>query len=225
MRQMKNYAAITLVFLGGFVIMVLELIGARFLAKDFGGAFYVWISQIGVILIALAAGYFVGGAMADRFQKASFLAALLVPAGVFTCLIPDFAGQLINAIVMRHPLDQPIPRIWQKLDPAVGSALIFLLPCFVLATLSPYMIRLASKNLAQVGKVSGVISASSTIGSIAGVFISGYILIDAMSLTEIFRASGILTIALGVLCLFMDRWLKAGETVLQEKQPPTGSAK
>ena len=49
---MRNWAAITLVFGGGFIIMVLEIIGARYLAKDFGGAFYVWISQIGVILIA-----------------------------------------------------------------------------------------------------------------------------------------------------------------------------
>ena len=40
------------VFLGGFAVMVLETIGARFLARDFGGSFYVWINQIGVILIA-----------------------------------------------------------------------------------------------------------------------------------------------------------------------------
>jgi len=47
---MRNVAAASLVFLGGFAIMVLEIIGARFLAKDFGGSFYVWVSQIGVIL-------------------------------------------------------------------------------------------------------------------------------------------------------------------------------
>ena len=45
---------------------MLEIIGARYLAKDFGSSFYVWVSQIGVILIALALGYVVGGALADR---------------------------------------------------------------------------------------------------------------------------------------------------------------
>ena len=35
-------------------VMVLEIIGARFLAKDFGSSFHVWVSQIGVVLIALA---------------------------------------------------------------------------------------------------------------------------------------------------------------------------
>ena len=44
---MRAAAATVLVFLGGFAIMVLEIIGARYLAKDFGGSFYVWVSQIG----------------------------------------------------------------------------------------------------------------------------------------------------------------------------------
>jgi hypothetical protein len=208
---MRNWAAITLVFWGGFVIMVLEIVGARYLAKDFGGAFYVWISQIGVILVALAAGYYIGGALADRFQRAAFLAFLLVPAGLFTYMIPHFAGGLIDAIVLRHPLDQPIPLVWQKLDPALGSGLIFMLPCFVLATLSPYMTRLAARRLSEVGQVSGLIAASSTMGSIAGVFLSGYVLIDTFSLTSIFRAAGGLTLALGLMCCFMDRWLKTNE--------------
>ena len=57
---MHKLSAALLVFVGGFVIMVLEIIGARYLAKDFGGSFYVWVSQIGVILTALALGYFAG---------------------------------------------------------------------------------------------------------------------------------------------------------------------
>jgi hypothetical protein len=206
---MQNVAAAAFVFLGGFAIMVLEIIGARFLAKDFGGSFYVWVSQIGVILISLALGYYFGGAMADRFQRISFLAFLLVPAGVVTVFIPEFAGRIIDAIILRHPNDQPIPLVWQKLDPALGSALIFLLPCFVLATLSPYTIRLTTKRLAHVGRISGLVIAASTAGGIFGVFVSGYVLVDHLKISHIFRATGCLTIALGIGCLFMDRWLGA----------------
>src|SRR5881394_2467366 len=203
---MRNVAAASLVFLGGFAIMVLEIIGARFLAKDFGGSFYVWVSQIGVILIALALGYWVGGALADRFKRISFLAYLLAPAGVVTVLIPEFADPLMGAIIQRHPADRSIPLVWQKLDPALGSALIFLLPCFALATLPPYMIRLATKRLTHVGRISGLIIAASTVGSIAGVFVSGYVLIDQMKLSHIFRGTGGLTILLGAFCFFLDPW-------------------
>jgi predicted MFS family arabinose efflux permease len=103
-------------------------------------------------------------------------------------------------------IERGIPIVWQKLDPAIGSALIFLLPCFGLATLSPYMIRLSARTLAHVGRISGLIIAASTIGSIAGVFVSGYILIDHMAVTDIFRAMGALTCFLGIACFFMDRW-------------------
>src|SRR5205823_32286 len=132
---MRSLATSSLAFVGGFVLMALEVIGARYLAKDFGGSFYVWVSQIGVVLIALALGYYVGGALADRWQRLSVLCLALVPAGVVTYLIPDFSNTLITALIMRHPAERDIPHLWQKLDPVLGSALVFLLPCFGLATL------------------------------------------------------------------------------------------
>jgi MFS family permease len=204
---MLKTAAALLVFLGGFALMVLEITGARYLAKDFGGAFYVWISQIGVILIALALGYAVGGALADRFKRARFLAAPLGLAGLFTILIPNFTPPLLAVIVMRHPLEQPIPALWQKLDPVLGSALVFLLPCFVLALLSPCIIRLAAREVERVGTLSGLVYAASTVGSIAGVFVSGFVLIDHLAVPDIFRGTGGLMILLAGLSLWVDRAL------------------
>ena len=185
--------------------MVLEIIGARYLAKDFGGSFYVWISQIGVILIALALGYAIGGALADRFQRAGFLAVPLGLAGVAMILIPQFTPPLVDHIVLRHPANQEIPALWKKLDPVLGSTLVFFLPCFVLAILPPYMIRFAARRLERVGTISGLIYSASTIGSIAGVFVSGYVLIDYMSVPNIFRTTGALTLFLAGLSLVMDR--------------------
>ena len=205
---MRNAAAAALVFIGGFIIMVLEIIGARFLAKDFGSSFHVWVSQIGVVLIALALGYYLGGALADKWQRLSVLIWLLVPAGVAVFVIPNCEAWLIDLIILRHPADKPIPIIWQKVDPVFGSALIFLLPCVVLAMLSPYVIRLATRSLAQVGRSSGFIIAASTLGSIAGVFVSGFVLIDNMRLSNIFRVMGGMTAALGILCLLLDPWLR-----------------
>jgi len=185
-----------LVFLGGFVIMVLEIVGARFLAKDFGSSFHVWVRQIGVVLIALALGYYVGGALADRWHRLAWLAIFLLPSAAILFLIPV---------------------LWQKLDPVLGSALIFLLPCVVLATLSPYMIRLATRDLTQVGRSSGFIIAASTTGSIAGVFVAGFILIDHMRLSLIFRWMGCFTAVLGILCIVCDRFWLAQPAAVPEQ--------
>lgn len=206
---MRNTAAAVLVFVGGFIMMVLEIIGARFLPRYFGSSFHVWVSQIGVVLIALAVGYYLGGALADRWQRPAVLAVGLVLAALAMFLIPEYADWLIDKIISRHPANEPIPILWQRLDPVLGSMLIFLMPCVVLATLSPYMIRLATQSLAQVGRASGFIIAASTVGSIAGVFVSGFVLIDQMRVSSIFRLMGALTALLGLLCLALDRWLQA----------------
>jgi MFS family permease len=199
----------TFVFCSGFAVMVLEIIGTLFLAKEFGGSFYVWVSQIGVVLAALACGYAVGGAIADRFRRAAVLALPLAAAGLFTMFIPQITEPLLEKIVMRHPAGQDIPMLWMKLDPALGSAVVFFLPCFVLSLLPPYMVRLAARRLESVGSVSGYIYAMSTVGSIAGVFVSGYIFIDYLTVTQIFRATGILTLVLAASSLGLDAWVGA----------------
>lgn len=201
---LRPLPAAALAATGGFAILVLEIVGARYLAKDFGSSFYVWVSQIGVVMIALAAGYYVGGALADRWQRLRPLAWLLGPTGLFTGAIPWLAPPVLDWIVNRHPADEPIPPLWQKLDPALGSGVIFFFPCFVLAMLSPYLIRLTSQQLSHVGRISGLIIAASTVGSIAGVFVAGYVLVDHLGLSAIFRWTGGLILLLGGACWWAD---------------------
>jgi MFS family permease len=210
---MLKIATALFVFLGGFAVMVLEMIGTLYLAKDFGNSFYVWTSQIGVILIALSLGYAIGGTLADRFKRTGFLAIPMILAAYFIAFIPKFSPLLVDRIVNRHPPGVDIPQIWVRLDPALGSAVVFFLPCFALALISPYMVRVTARRLESVGRISGLIYAASTLGSIAGVFVSGYIFIDYMTVTDIFQTTGIVVSLLAGLSLAMDRMLKAAESV------------
>jgi MFS family permease len=215
---MRFWVASILSFLGGFAVMVLEIIGVRFVARDFGSSLYVWVNQIGVVLAALALGYFAGGALADRYGRMRVLGALLIPAGLMAFLIPDVAGRLMDALISRHPLDRPIPPLWQILDPVLGSLFIFLLPCSGLASLSPYLIRVSAHRLAQVGRMSGWIIAFNTVGGIVGVFVSGYVLLEFMSVPHIFRATGALTVGMGLLCVVLDRWFARGDLLRDGSQ-------
>jgi len=60
---------VSLVFLSGYLIMSLEILGGRILAPFFGNSVHVWGSLIGVILIALAGGYYLGGWLAELNQN------------------------------------------------------------------------------------------------------------------------------------------------------------
>ncbi|MCA1635743.1 MAG: fused MFS/spermidine synthase [Acidobacteria bacterium] len=63
----------------GAVIMILELVAFRLYAPYFGYSIYVWGGMISVVMAALAAGYGVGGWLADRSQtdRPLYLAILL----------------------------------------------------------------------------------------------------------------------------------------------------
>ena len=74
-------------------------------------------------------------------------------------------------------------------------------------------------SLAEVGRSSGLIIAASTIGSIAGVFVAGFVLIDHMKVSNIFRLMGGLTILLGFLCVPCDRWLAVGSKSFNPTPP------
>ena len=80
------------------------------------------------------------------------------------------------------------------------------------------MIRLLSRSLTEVGRTSGLVYAFSTLGSIAGVFVAGYILIDYLGLSEIIRYMGGLTIVLGAMCFLMNKWMLT-------QRPPPGTEK
>ncbi len=54
------------VVIGGAAVMAVEILGSRILAPSFGTTLHVWSALITVTLAALAAGYAVGGRVADR---------------------------------------------------------------------------------------------------------------------------------------------------------------
>jgi hypothetical protein len=198
-------AALALVFLGGFVVMVLEVYGAYLMRPHFGSSQEVWLAMIGMVMVALSAGYYLGGRMADRFKRASFLTWLLYPAGVFIFFTKEISSPVLEL--------QWMETANVVLASTVVSAAVFLPPCFVLGMLAPYMIRLCAHSVEHVGAVAGKVYAASTMGSIAGVFLPVLLIpqigatnVPRWSIEEVFHIAGGLTMGLGVLCWLMDRW-------------------
>ena len=204
-------AALVLVFLGGFVVMVLEVYGAYLMRPYFGSSQEVWLAMIGMVLVALSAGYYLGGRIADRFKRASFLTWLLYPAGVFIFFTKEISTPVLEL--------QWMETANVALASSAVSTAVFLPPCFVLGMLAPYMIRLCAHSVEHVGAVAGKVYAASTMGSIAGVFVPVLLIpqigatnVPRWSIEEVFHIAGGLTVGLGVLCWFMDRWFNVKTT-------------
>lgn len=199
----KGFAALT-VFLTGLCVTALELTASRFLAPYFGASIFVWANIIGLVLIALSLGYFLGGRLADRFPQAKPLYTVIFLTGLFTLLIP-FVGL---------PLLQGTKSFFTATSRGLifGSffavTTLFALPLILLGMISPWMIRIVSKDVNVVGSVSGNIYGFSTLGSIVGVFLPVFLTIPFLGTKHSILLFGITLLLLGVIGLAMPkRWL------------------
>src|SRR3954469_1607415 len=76
-----------------------EIAAARLLAPWFGASTIVWANTIATVLVALSAGYFVGGRLADRDPTPAGLGRLVLAAAVLLAIVPFVAGPFLRASV------------------------------------------------------------------------------------------------------------------------------
>jgi hypothetical protein len=175
--------------------LAVELSASRLLGPAFGVSNLVWASIIGLILIYLTAGYFIGGAWADRSPSFQTMYAILAWGSLVTGLIPLAARPIIH--LAADAFDQ------LQIAVLIGSfttvLVLFSVPITLLGTISPFAIRLAIDETSQSGRVSGRIYAISTMGSFIGTFLPVLLLIPVVGTTYTFLVfSGFLNlVALG----------------------------
>ena len=174
---MKKHKLEIIVFLSGAIGMGLELIAARILSPYVGSSNVVWTSIIGIILISMSFGYWIGGKKADKNADINELANILLYASLITSFIP-----LLETFVVKK-IAETIPNL---IVAAILCAIaVFSIPSFILAMISPYAVKIKSKEETEIGLLSGKISSLSTIGSIVGTFLMGFVLIPKIGVSNI----------------------------------------
>lgn len=181
-----------IVFLSGAVLMSLEMVGSRILAPTFGSSIYVWGSLIVVVMAALTLGYYVGGRIADRYPDLLVIGMILAVAGTFISFLPFWTSR-VNFLC-------------GQLEPRVGSLLaataFFFFPSILLATISPYAVKLSSHTLANLGNIAGRLSAISSIGSVVGTLLTSFFLIPLTGVRNIVHALGLILLILSSIIFF-----------------------
>ena len=179
------------VFVSGFVVMVIELLGTRVIAPFFGTSLYVWASIISVTMIALAIGYYLGGVWSDR-AKISPLPLVLLFSGGTVLLIPALAPLVL-------PWADPMGL---RLGAFVSCLILFLPSLCLLGMVGPTVINhVAAVHPGLIGRSVGLIYAISTIGSVAGTLVLAFFLFPSFGSTSILLGAGetLVLTAMGVL--------------------------
>lgn len=153
--------------INGAAIMVVEILGAKILAPFLGTSHFVWTAQIGIAMASLAVGYYVGGRWADTAAGLGRLyGAMLAAAGYLVLVV--FGVRSVAVACLGYPL--PVGSL-------LASAFLFFVPLALLAMTCPFLVRFITGHLRDVGGTVGRLTALSTVGSLAGTALIGYLLI------------------------------------------------
>ncbi|HLG69882.1 MAG TPA: fused MFS/spermidine synthase, partial [Chloroflexota bacterium] len=180
--------------MSGFTSLAIELAGSRLLAPYFGTSLYIWAVLVGLVLLYLTAGYFLGGRLADRHPEPARLFQLTAWAAFMTGLIPLIAKPILSfSAVGFANLDAGV-----FLGSLFGVVLLFALPVTLLGCVSPFAIRLAMREAAEAGSTAGSIYALSTIGSILGTVIPVFLLVPYVGTPRTFYLLSLVLLGLSV---------------------------
>ena len=199
---MRRYLLFT-VFVSGMTTLAAELAAGRLIGNVFGTSNIVWACIIGLILIYLTFGYFLGGKWADANPTPAAMYRVLA-WGAFTLgLVPYIAGPVLRSAA----------GAFETLQVGIlGAAFIavlvlFLVPITLLGTISPFAIRLTVDDTSRAGQISGQIYAISTLGSFIGTFLPTLVTIPAIGTKNTFLVFSLLLlfVALAGLGKFASR--------------------
>ena len=204
MSKSDKYLYLT-VFVSGMASLAIEMAASRLLGNVFGTSNLVWASIIGLILIYLTIGYFLGGLWADRYPSYRVFFTILIWASLTIALVP----------VIAHPVLRLAADAFDELQLGIllGSFLsvviLLIIPITLLGTASPFAIRLAVHENKNVGSISGRIYAISTLGSFVGTFLPVLILIPIIGTNHTFLTFSGLLLVVALIGLWQSSGWKA----------------
>ena len=172
------------VFLSGAVLLGVEIVASRVLAPSFGSSLYVWGSLIGVVLTGLAIGYWVGGALSDRWPSPYLLTGTLALGALLVLLVPVMDDRVIGRIVSWDP--------GPRLNPLLASIVLFAPLSVVLAAATPIAVRLAARSLDRLGRTAGRLFSISTAGSIVGTFVTAFWLVPELGTDQVIAVGAVI---------------------------------
>jgi spermidine synthase len=199
---MRRYLLFT-VFISGMTTLAAELAAGRLIGNVFGTSNIVWASIIGLILIYLTFGYFLGGRWADANPTPAAMYRILA-WGAFTLgLVPFIAGPVLRSAASAFETLQ----VGVLGGSFIAVLVLFIVPITLLGTISPFAIRLSVDDPSRAGQVSGQIYAISTLGSFIGTFLPTLVTIPAIGTKNTFLVFSLLLlfVALAGLGRFASR--------------------
>jgi spermidine synthase len=188
-----------LVFVVGTASLGAEIAAARLMAPFFGASTIVWANTIGVVLVALSIGYWLGGKLGDRYPRPRELCITIAIAAALLAVVPFAARPFFE--VSADALDEISAGAF--VGSLVGVLFLIAIPVILLGTCSPWAIRLATPDVEHSGRTAGRLYAISTVGSLLGTMLSALVLIPFIGTQRTFL---VFAVAIGLVAAVGLGW-------------------
>jgi hypothetical protein len=202
MQSLRGILLLGLALVLGFALMGFEMLGSRYLYPYFGGGINTWASLIATVLVALMAGYLLGGALVDRTLSPRLCGYLLGFAGVYLFSIPLWVDPLF-AWTLQGIGDGMAGIIF-------GATTLLLLPLTLMSVFTPFAVRLLLTSVTFGGRLVGYVYGVSTVGNVLGTLVTVFAfmpMFGSRALTMVFAG---VTIVCGAIMVLADRFLRGG---------------
>ena len=201
-RNIQGWLLILLVFVSGASSLAVEFSASRLLAPYFGTSLFVWANLIGLILLYLTIGYYLGGRLADRYPRPEVLYTLTIIAAFLISLIP-FISRPILEWSQSSFATYSVGVFYGSL---ISVILLFAVPMILLGCVSPFAIRLRIERLGKSGRTAGQLYAISTAGSILGTFFTVLFLIPTIGTYRTFFTFAVALLIVSIVGLASTRF-------------------
>ena len=182
----------------------------------------MWANTIGVVLVALSLGYWLGGRLADRHPTMRGLCLLALTAAGLLALVPFVADPLLDVAV--DALDSISAGAFA--GSLLGVLGLVAVPVLLLGAVSPYALRLAVSSVEEAGTVAGRLYALSTAGSLVGTITSALLFIPLVGTRRTFLIFALAIALVAVSGLRpLRRWALAPAAIAALMAVPVGTLK
>jgi len=188
------------VFASGMTTLAVELSASRLLGNIFGTSNLVWASIIGLILIYLTIGYFVGGRWADKSPQLRTMYLIMAWGAFLIGLVPLAANPVLR--IAADAFDQL--QVGILFGSFTGVLILFSIPIILLGTISPFAIRLAIRTPSEAGSISGRVYAISTLGAFVGTFLPVLLFIPTIGTTRTFIVFSLFLMIVAIIGLWLS---------------------
>jgi spermidine synthase len=193
----RNSYLLFTAFAAGLASLAVELAAASLLRPHFGTANLVWATIIGLILLYLTVGYFLGGRWADRSPHRATLYQIVVWAAFLIGVIP-FVAQPVLALASLGFASFNVAMLGGSF---IAVLVLFSVPITLLGCVSPFIIRLAVDDVVSSGRTAGLVYAISTAGSFVGTFLPDLLLVPMIGTRNTFVLISLFLLGVGLVGL------------------------